>query len=68
MLVDVKLPEGVDEAELGEPPHATKTTLKERLAAKPRATCRWPCLPDGPLLAVASDFIASWSEVHHSHL
>jgi hypothetical protein len=46
VLVDVKLREDVDDAELGEPPHAMRTTLKERPAAKPRAMCLRPCLAD----------------------
>jgi hypothetical protein len=37
VFVDVELPEGVDDAELGDPPHATRTMLKLRPAAKPRA-------------------------------
>jgi hypothetical protein len=44
VIVDVEPPEDADAAELGEPPHATRTTLKHRPAENPRAMCQRPCL------------------------
>lgn len=47
VFVDVELPEGVDDAELGDPPQPTRTMLKLTPAAKPRAMSLRLCLADG---------------------
>ena len=58
LFVDVKLPEGVDDAELGDPPHATRTMLKQRPAAKPRAMSLRLCPFDGLVLTDSPDLMA----------
>ena len=67
-FVRTDLPGEADEAELGDPPQATRTALRLRTAVKPRAMRQWPrILGRSPLVVTADVMTCPLVGRHGSH-